>query len=110
MSLDERGGGPPKAQDDLGADSAQGRRTVRIHIDREPYETDTPTTGAALYALAGIDPKFELFREAVGDVEDEFIARDNAAIRLTLDEHFYSQKDYRIIVNARARRSITAPG
>jgi hypothetical protein len=101
MNLDEMGGGPPEAQDDLGADSTPGCRTVRIHIDREPYETGNPTTGAALYALAEIGPKFELFREAVGDLEDEYIARDKTGVRLTQDEHFYSQKDYRIIVNAR---------
>ena len=76
-------------------------RTVRVHIDREPYETKTPTTGAALYALAGIDSKFDLFREATGDAEDEFIARDDAPVHITEDEHFYSQKDYRIVVNAR---------
>ena len=76
-------------------------RTVRVNIDREPYETKTPTTGAALYALAGIGSKFELFREATGDAEDEFIARNDAPVHLTEDEHFYSQKDYRIVVNAR---------
>ena len=87
--------------DDRGAEAAQKGHPVRVHIDREPYETETPTTGAALYALAEIGPKFELFREATGDDEDEFIARDDAPIRLTQDEHFYSQKDYRIVVNAR---------
>ena len=64
-------------------------------------KSETPTTGAALYALAGIGPNFEVFRETAGDAEDEFIAHDNAPIRLTQDEHFYSQKDYRIVVNAR---------
>jgi hypothetical protein len=87
--------------DDRGAEAAQKGHPVRVHIDREPYETETPTTGAALYALAEIGPKFELFREATGDDEDEFIARDDAPIRLTQEEHFYSQKDYRIVVNAR---------
>ena len=91
MSVEGRDGGA----------TAEAGRAVRVHIDREPYETETPATGAALYALADIGPKFELFREAGGDSEDEFIPRDNTLIHLAQDEHFYSQKDYRIVVNAR---------
>ena len=91
MSVEGRDGGA----------TAEAGRKVRIHIDREPHETETPTTGASLYALAEIGPKFELFREAAGDDEDEFIARDDAPVPLAQDEHFYSQKDYRIVVNAR---------
>jgi hypothetical protein len=84
-----------------GGATAEAGRVVRVHIDREPYETETPATGATLYALADIGPNFELFREAGGDSEDEFIPRDNTLIHLAQDEHFYSQKDYRIVVNAR---------
>jgi hypothetical protein len=91
----------PELGGSRGVDVAFQGRAVRVHIDREPYETETPTTGAALYKLAGIGPKFDLFREAAGDAEDEFIARDDTPVHLTEDEHFYSQKDYRIVVNAR---------
>ena len=98
MHTEETGHESPKPG---GAGAAGKGCLVRIHIDREPYETETPITGAALYALAGIGPKFDIFREAAGDTEDEFIARDDALLRLTKDEHFYSQKDYRIVVNAR---------
>lgn len=84
-----------------GSEAAGSERTVRVHIDRQPYRAETPTTGAALYALADIGAKIELFREAVGDAEDEFIARDQTRIQLTQDVHFYSRKDYRLIVNAR---------
>lgn len=101
MSIMETGAGAPDPTDGRGAAAPQHGRIVRVHIDRESYETETPTTGTALYALAGIGSKFELFREAAGDDEDEFVARDNVPIGLTQDEHFYSQKDYRIIVNAR---------
>lgn len=30
------------------------KHAVRIHIDREPYESPNPTTGAALYMLGGV--------------------------------------------------------
>jgi hypothetical protein len=90
MQIEEASGG-----------GTQGTGLVRVHIDRQQYRAETPSTGAALYALAEIGPKFELFREAAGDAEDEFIARDQTLIQLNQDAHFYSQKDYRLIVNAR---------
>ena len=99
MHIEETGS--PELGGGRSDEAALKGRTVRVHIDREPYETKTPTTGAALYALAEIGSKFELFREATGDAEDEFIARDDAPVHLTEDERFYSQKDYRIVVNAR---------
>lgn len=76
---------------------------VRIHINREPYESPDPTTGAALYVLGKIGPHQELFREVGGDHEDEPVSNDHAPIRLTRDEHFYSQRDFHIIVNARPK-------
>ena len=101
MNIEETGGALPEHDDDRGADAAQKGDPVRVHIDRQPYETETLTTGAKLYALAEIGPKFELFREITGDEEDEFISRDYTPMRVAQDEHFYSQKDYRIVVNAR---------
>ena len=73
---------------------------VRIHIDREPYEVRSPTTGEKLYEEGHIGPHKELFREVDGDEEDELISRDDKKIGLVQDEHFYSQKDFEIVVNA----------
>lgn len=76
---------------------------VRIHIDREPYESPTPTTGAALYALGHIAEHRDLFRESAGDEEDQLIERIAVDVRLTSDEHFYSQKVFTIAVNAQKK-------
>ena len=72
---------------------------VRIHIDREAYESRNPTTGAALYELAHIAHHRELFQEVGGDHEDREVLRDATVIHLKLDEHFYSQKAVTIYVN-----------
>jgi Multiubiquitin len=74
---------------------------TRIHIDRVPYESPNPTTGAALYQLANINGQRELFRETEGNQEDELVPKDATRIHLTEDEHFYSQVGFEIIVNAR---------
>ena len=77
---------------------------VRIHIDRQPYESPSPTTGTALYALGKVPAGFQLYREARGDHEDEPIHNDNEKEHLTQDEHFYSKEEHHkgfdIIVNA----------
>ena len=80
-----------------------GHQKVRIHIDREVYESPTPTTGAALYERANIPKHRDLFREVGGDQEDELIPRDDTVIHLTEDEHFYSQKVFTIIVNGQKK-------
>jgi len=72
---------------------------VRIHIDREAYESPSLTTGEALYELAHIPAYRELFREVGGDHEDSLVPRDTTAIRLKQDDHFYSQKAVTILVN-----------
>jgi Multiubiquitin len=74
---------------------------IRIHIDREPYQSPNPTTGSALYHLAKINGHRELFRETEGAQEDELVPKDGTNIRLHQDEHFYSQVGFEIIVNAR---------
>ena len=77
---------------------------TRVHIDRHPYESPNPTTGAALYALGKVPAGFQLYREAKGDTEDEPIHDDGEKEHLTPDEHFYSKeghhKGFDIIVNA----------
>ena len=76
---------------------------ARIHINRKPYESPNPTNGEALYVLGKIEPGQELFREERGDKEDEPVRRGPEVVVLREDEHFYSVKDYRIIVNAREK-------
>jgi hypothetical protein len=76
---------------------------VRIHIDRQPYELSTPTTGAALYALTSIAEHCELFREVGGDREDELIERNAVSVQLEQDEHFYTQKEFTLIVNGQRK-------
>jgi hypothetical protein len=56
-------------------------QTVRIHIDREPYESHNPTTGEALYKLGGVAEHHDLFLGEVGDHEDELIERNSHSSR-----------------------------
>ena len=72
---------------------------VRIHINREAYASPDPTTGKALYALAGTPRREKLYREVEGDEEDERILRDETVIHLAEDAHFYSQEVFDILVN-----------
>ena len=44
---------------------------VRIHINREPYQSPDPTTGEALYALGLVPKHQELFHELGGNHEDD---------------------------------------
>ena len=101
MNTDDNDDELPEGGAGSGGHAALRGHAVRVHIDRVAYETETPTTGAALYALADIGPHFELFREVEGSDEDDPIPRDGTPIALREDEHFYSQKEYRIVVNAR---------
>jgi len=74
---------------------------VRIHIDRTPYESSTPTSGAALYVLANVQSNHALYREVEGDHEDKIVPRGEEYIHLHQDEHFYTAfLDIKIIVNA----------
>jgi Multiubiquitin len=79
---------------------------VRILIDREPYESPTPTSGAALYQLGHIAPHRELFRETEGDEEDQLVERSSVDLHLRSDEHFYSQKVFSITVNAQKKEVV----
>lgn len=75
------------------------KHEVRIHIDRKPYESPSPTTAAALYESGHVPAGNELFREVHGDQEDIPIPRDGDEIHLTKNEHFYSERVFEIIVN-----------
>lgn len=80
--------------------------TIRIHIDRERYESPSPTTGAALYALGHVAAQRDLFREVDADEEDELIPRAAEAVVLQDNEHFYSQKIFEIVVNAQRKEVV----
>jgi hypothetical protein len=85
------------------ADPAHGHNTsthhVRIHINREAYQSLNPTTGEALYVLGSVPKHQELFREVGGDHEDELVPRDATTVHLKEDAHFYSQKAITLIIN-----------
>ena len=84
----------------------EAHHTVRIHIDRQPFESKNPTTGAALYKLGNVAAHRELFKEVSGDQEDAEIPKDDQEVRLTQDEHFYSQKEITVIVNGRKKETV----
>lgn len=62
-----------------------------IHIDKKEYRSPNPTTGAALYALAGINPdSYDLYQEVPGHGDDELVPNSGAELKLRNGEHFYS--------------------
>jgi hypothetical protein len=81
---------------------------VRIHIDQHAYQSPAPTTGAALYQLANIEPGLVLFKEVEGDHEDTEIPKDDSRIHLKEDEHFHSarraKRGVEIFVNTKPHR------
>ena len=77
---------------------------VRILINREPFNSPTPTTGRALYELGEIGQDRELFREDRGDHEDALVRRDATEIHLKEDEHFYSERLVTIIIEGTPHR------
>ena len=82
------------------------KHEVRIHIDREPYESPNPTTGIALYLLGKIAPHLELVREEDGDHEDAPVPKDDVKIHLIQDEHFYSVPIFDIFVNGQKKNAL----
>lgn len=81
---------------------AEKKHLVRIHIDRQTFESPNPTTGAALYELGDVEPQKKLFREVEGNHDDEFIPREDEHVHLKEEDHFYSQKATTIFVNGTA--------
>lgn len=96
-----------------GADSAiVHTETVRVHIDRQPHKSPVDTTHEALYRLGSVPHDHVLFKEERGNREDTSIPRDEAKIRLSQDDHFYSvelhERGFAIIVNGRPK-TVTRP-
>ncbi|UXI66128.1 multiubiquitin domain-containing protein [Tahibacter amnicola] len=76
---------------------------VRIHIDHNQYQSPTPTTGNALYALGNVAANRQLFRQAHGNQDDVLIERSDDPVDLKQGDHFYSHKEFRIVVNAQEK-------
>lgn len=67
-------------------------KVVHIHIDKQRYESPTPTTGAALYLLAHISAELQLCKEGHGHDGDVPIANDGTLIDIKNGDHFRSGK------------------
>lgn len=78
---------------------------VRVHIDQKVHETNTPTTGEHLYKIGEVAAHRALFKVITGNHEDEHIDRDEKEIHCNQDDHFYSQKEITIIVNAEKKKT-----
>lgn len=70
----------------------KSRQVVRIHIDKQIYESPNPTTGAALYLLARIPEALRLFKEGRAHDEDTPIINDGAGVELKNGDHFRTGK------------------
>ncbi|MGE0764238.1 MAG: multiubiquitin domain-containing protein [Bdellovibrionales bacterium] len=84
----------------------EAKNKIRIHIDRDEYDSKNPTTGKALYKLADIPGNRELFLVIGGDHEDVPVPRDDQEIILNQDDHLYSQKEITIIVNGKKKETV----
>jgi hypothetical protein len=63
---------------------------VRIQIDKQLYESPTPTNGSSLYLLAHLPGEMHLYKEGLGHDEDSLIANDSTAVDLKNGDHFRS--------------------
>jgi hypothetical protein len=68
------------------------QRVVRIHIDKQLYESPTPTSGAVLYLLAHIPAGLQLFKAGYDHEEDLPITNDGTTVELENGEHFRTGK------------------
>jgi hypothetical protein len=92
-------------------ENQEHEHNVRIHIDQNPYESPSPTTGEALYKLGHVQAGFELFRGVKGDKEDQEVPDGPEIIELREDEHFHTgparPKKFTIIVNGQQKTVTT---
>lgn len=66
-------------------------KEVEIFIDKRPYKSPNPTTGAKLYLLGGIDPNsYDLYLEVHGKGDDQLIPNDGNPVTLKNGDHFFS--------------------
>lgn len=68
-----------------------GNDLITIHIDKKPYKSSSPTTGAALYLLGKVVAGYDLWREDRGkNPDDELIHNDASPVILKNGDHFYT--------------------
>lgn len=66
-------------------------KTASIHIDKKEYKSPSPTTGAALYILGGVDATtYDLFLEVKGKGDDTAIENDDSEVELHDGDHLYT--------------------
>lgn len=64
---------------------------VELFIDNKKHESPNPTTGAALYALGGVDPNaYDLYQEVHGKGDDELIRNDGGSVGVKNGDHFFT--------------------
>jgi hypothetical protein len=68
------------------------QKEVTIHIDKTPYKSPDPTTGAALYTLGKVPAGYDLFEEIPGPGDDKLIPNNDTRIDLKDGLHFYTAK------------------
>ncbi len=80
---------------------------IRVHVDGRPLELLSPISGQEFYAAARVPDNEVLYREVVGDREDELVMRKSSSVALAQNQHFYSAHPHKIehliIVNARRK-------
>lgn len=76
---------------------------VRIHVDKQQYQSPNPTAGADLYELGQVREGCVLYRGLEGDQKDKLVRIDDPKVQLAENEHFHSaeapEKHYIIRVN-----------
>ena len=76
---------------DKNNEQGHSHEEVVIHIDKKERRSPNPTTGAALYTLAGINPdSYEMYQEVPGHGDDKLVLNDGTELKLKNGEHFYS--------------------
>lgn len=80
---------------------------VRIHIDKEKYDSPNPTTGAALYTLGKVMAGLDLYRDERGSGrDDEPIENGPEVVQLKNGDHFHTdaRKAVTIYINGQAKQ------
>ena len=70
--------------------SGNPHNEVVIIIDKKQYRSPNPTTGAALYALAGVPGDHDLFLEVQGHGDDTLIQNSATPVELKNGSHLYT--------------------
>ena len=70
---------------DKNNEQGHSHEEVVIHIDKKERRSPNPTTGAALYTLAGINPdSYEMYQEVPGHGDDKLVLNDGTELKLKM--------------------------